>query len=240
MGIPGKKLLFMGGEFGQVARMESRRAARLGPDTNLPRHDGLRRLVQHLNYVYQKRARALGSSTIPTKVSSGSISTMRTTASSRFCANRARAKLSSSSSMPRRMVRYDYRLGVPHAGFYREIINTDAETYGGSNVGNHRRRAERSGRVAWRAIIPFSFNCRRSRQWHSSWSLTMTAGSACGHPERSEGPHEIGYASLLIREVPRDPRDDVVRSCLTIRLRPQDFQAQLYEELLPLLLLSNC
>ena len=34
------------------------------------------------------------------------------------------------------VVRYDYRLGVPEAGFYREIINTDGETYGGSNVGN--------------------------------------------------------------------------------------------------------
>jgi 1,4-alpha-glucan branching enzyme len=34
------------------------------------------------------------------------------------------------------LVRNGYRLGVPGAGFYREIINTDAETYGGSNVGN--------------------------------------------------------------------------------------------------------
>ena len=34
------------------------------------------------------------------------------------------------------IVRYDYRLGVPESGFYREFINTDAETYGGSNVGN--------------------------------------------------------------------------------------------------------
>ena len=34
------------------------------------------------------------------------------------------------------VVRHGYRLGVPGAGFYREIINTDAETYGGSNVGN--------------------------------------------------------------------------------------------------------
>jgi 1,4-alpha-glucan branching enzyme len=34
------------------------------------------------------------------------------------------------------VVRYDYRLGVPEPGFYREVINTDAETYGGSNVGN--------------------------------------------------------------------------------------------------------
>jgi 1,4-alpha-glucan branching enzyme len=34
------------------------------------------------------------------------------------------------------MVRYNYRLGVPEPGFNREMINTDAETYGGSNVGN--------------------------------------------------------------------------------------------------------
>ena len=34
------------------------------------------------------------------------------------------------------VVRYDYRLDVPEPGSYRELINTDAETYGGSNVGN--------------------------------------------------------------------------------------------------------
>jgi 1,4-alpha-glucan branching enzyme len=34
------------------------------------------------------------------------------------------------------LVRNGYRLGVPGSGFYREIINTDAETYGGGNVGN--------------------------------------------------------------------------------------------------------
>jgi 1,4-alpha-glucan branching enzyme len=34
------------------------------------------------------------------------------------------------------VVRYNYRLGVPEPGFYREVINTDAETYGGSNIGN--------------------------------------------------------------------------------------------------------
>ena len=34
------------------------------------------------------------------------------------------------------IVRHNYRLGVPRPGFYREIINTDGETYGGSNVGN--------------------------------------------------------------------------------------------------------
>jgi 1,4-alpha-glucan branching enzyme len=30
----------------------------------------------------------------------------------------------------------DYRLGLPAAGHWRELINTDAEVYGGSGVGN--------------------------------------------------------------------------------------------------------
>jgi 1,4-alpha-glucan branching enzyme len=32
--------------------------------------------------------------------------------------------------------RYGYRLGVPRAGHYEEVLNTDAAIYGGSNVGN--------------------------------------------------------------------------------------------------------
>jgi 1,4-alpha-glucan branching enzyme len=35
------------------------------------------------------------------------------------------------------MIRENYRMGVPGEGFYQEILNTDAETYGGSNVGNY-------------------------------------------------------------------------------------------------------
>ncbi|HXM32769.1 MAG TPA: 1,4-alpha-glucan branching protein GlgB, partial [Chthoniobacterales bacterium] len=51
-GHPGKKLLFMGGEFGQ--RREWNHDRELDWDLlGLPRHDGLRRLVQHLNYVYK-------------------------------------------------------------------------------------------------------------------------------------------------------------------------------------------
>jgi 1,4-alpha-glucan branching enzyme len=34
------------------------------------------------------------------------------------------------------VVRTAYRIGVPEAGHYREILNTDAETYGGSAGGN--------------------------------------------------------------------------------------------------------
>ena len=34
------------------------------------------------------------------------------------------------------VVREDYHLGVPHAGWYDEISNSDSEWFGGSNVGN--------------------------------------------------------------------------------------------------------
>jgi len=34
------------------------------------------------------------------------------------------------------VVHRDYRLGLPGPGYYREIVNTDSEWYGGSNAGN--------------------------------------------------------------------------------------------------------
>jgi 1,4-alpha-glucan branching enzyme len=35
--------------------------------------------------------------------------------------------------------RHGYRIGVPHAGGWREILNTDSGYYGGSNIGNDGR-----------------------------------------------------------------------------------------------------
>jgi 1,4-alpha-glucan branching enzyme len=35
------------------------------------------------------------------------------------------------------IVRYDYELTLPRGGTWSEILNTDADSYGGSNVGNH-------------------------------------------------------------------------------------------------------
>jgi 1,4-alpha-glucan branching enzyme len=34
-------------------------------------------------------------------------------------------------------VRYNYRIGVPQKGYYREMLNSDAEVYAGGNVGNN-------------------------------------------------------------------------------------------------------
>jgi 1,4-alpha-glucan branching enzyme len=133
-GHPGKKLLFMGGEFGQ--RNEWNHDTQLDWQLlELPRHDGLRRLVQHLNYVY-KNEPALwqlddtydGFDWIDFHDADNSVvSFLRKSRDGDIVAFVVNATP---------VVRYNYRLGVPKSGFYRELINTDAETYGGSNVGN--------------------------------------------------------------------------------------------------------
>ncbi|PYK92914.1 MAG: 1,4-alpha-glucan branching enzyme [Verrucomicrobia bacterium] len=134
-GHPGKKLLFMGGEFGQWHEWNHDQ----GLDwhlTELPRHDGLRRLVQHLNYVY-KREPALreqddshdGFEWIDFHDADNSVvSFIRKSRAGEMIVFIVNATP---------IVRHDYQLGVPAPGFYREVINTDAETYGGSNVGNY-------------------------------------------------------------------------------------------------------
>src|SRR5271168_212783 len=42
------------------------------------------------------------------------------------------AMITNFTSVPRE----DYRIGLPHAGIWREVMNTDATHYGGSGVGN--------------------------------------------------------------------------------------------------------
>src|SRR6266542_3801149 len=133
-GHPGKKLLFMGGEFGQ--RNEWNHDTSLDWQLlKLPRHDGLRRLVQHLNYIYKSEPALWqlddtyqGFDWIDLHDADNSVvSFLRKSRDGDIIAFVINATP---------VVRYDYRLGVPEPGFYRELINTDAETYGGSNVGN--------------------------------------------------------------------------------------------------------
>ncbi|HEU0208728.1 MAG TPA: 1,4-alpha-glucan branching protein GlgB [Candidatus Udaeobacter sp.] len=133
-GQPGKKLLFMGGEFGQPN--EWNHDTQLDWELlKLPRHDGLYRLVQHLNYTY-KNEPALwqlddtydGFEWIDFHDADNSVvSFLRKSQDGDIIAFVVNATP---------IVRYNYRLGVPESGFYQELINTDAETYGGSNVGN--------------------------------------------------------------------------------------------------------
>jgi len=134
-GHPGKKLLFMGGEFGQ--RNEWNHDTSLDWQLlQLPRHDGLRRFVQHLNYIYksepalwQQDDSYAGFEWIDFHDADNSVvGFLRKSRAGDVIAFVVNATP---------VVHHNYRLGVPEAGFYREIINTDAETYGGSNVGNY-------------------------------------------------------------------------------------------------------
>ncbi len=131
---PGKKLLFMGGEFGQWQEWSHARSL----DWHLlkgARNDGLLRLVQHLNWLYKNEPAFYeiddsyeGYEWIDFNDSDNSVvSFIRKSRAGEVI-------LFVVNATP--MVRESYRVGVPGAGFYQEILNTDAETYGGSNVGN--------------------------------------------------------------------------------------------------------
>jgi 1,4-alpha-glucan branching enzyme len=146
-GHPGKKLLFMGGEFGQ--RNEWNHDTGLDWQLlKLPRHDGLRRFVQHLNYTYKSEPALWqlddtydGFDWIDFHDADNSVvSFLRKSghgaAATPEPGDASRGDIIAFVVNATPVVRYNYRLGVPEAGFYREIINTDAETYGGSNVGN--------------------------------------------------------------------------------------------------------
>ncbi len=133
-GHPGKKLHFMGCEFGQVREWNHDR----GLDWHLlqsPKHDGLRRLVQHLNYTYKSEPALWdqddtheGFEWIDFHDADNSVvAFMRRSREGEIVVFVVNATP---------QVVHGYRIGVPEAGFYREIINTDAETYGGSNIGN--------------------------------------------------------------------------------------------------------
>ncbi len=132
---PGKKLLFQGGEFGQVAEWSHDRSL----DWHLldyPEHDGLRRLLQHLNYLYRTEPAYWslddtydGFQWIDFHDADHSIVSF-----ARY-GQHGEALVFVVNATP--VVRHNYRVGLPGAGFYKEILNTDAQTYGGSNVGNY-------------------------------------------------------------------------------------------------------
>ena len=146
-GHPGKKLLFMGGEFGQ--RNEWNHDTGLDWQLlKLPRHDGLRRFVQHVNHIYKSEPALWqqddtydGFDWIDFHDADNSVvSFLRkspdVSAGTPERSDTSRGDIIAFVVNATPVVRYNYRLGVPEAGFYREIVNSDAETYGGSNVGN--------------------------------------------------------------------------------------------------------
>ena len=135
-GHPGKKHLFMGSEFGQTR--EWNHDASL--DWHLlgmgPYHRGLQNLVRDLNGIYRTEPALHQVDFEPAGFEWMDCSDAEQSVIA--FVRRARD--------PRDLVlvvcnftpvpRHGYRVGVPIEGFYRELLNTDARYYGGSNVGN--------------------------------------------------------------------------------------------------------
>jgi 1,4-alpha-glucan branching enzyme len=134
-GYPGKKLLFMGQEFGQ--RREWNFAAELDWDVAAEAPNrGLSAAVRDLNRLYRAtpalHARDCESEGFRWIVADDSDRSV--TAWLRFGApgDPAVAVICNFTPEPRA----GYRVGLPDAGLWREIFNSDARDYGGSGVGN--------------------------------------------------------------------------------------------------------
>jgi len=135
-GHPGKKLLFMGGEFGQSREWYHEEGLDWGQLQMGPYHEALRRLVQDLNRLYRSEAALHQVDYEP-----GGFQWMDCSdweASVVSFVRRARDPrdfllfVCNFTPIPR----HRYGVGVPASGFYRELLNTDAQVYGGSDVGN--------------------------------------------------------------------------------------------------------
>ena len=139
-GHPGKKLLFMGSEFGQYGEWN----AEVSLDWHLlqyPLHQGVQRLIRDLNAVYRAYPAlhqidfdSRGFEWIAHDDAENSVFSFIRKDEHGDCV----IVLSNFTPVPR----HGYRIGVPQAGSYREIINTDATIYGGSGVGNDALQTE--------------------------------------------------------------------------------------------------
>ncbi|WP_424360426.1 1,4-alpha-glucan branching protein GlgB [Methylocystis parvus] len=134
-GHPGKKLLFMGQEFGQTSEWNFASELEWWLLDHAP-HRGLRDFVRDLNRLYRGHealyARDCESDGFEWVVVDDSESSVF--AFLRYGADRAKPILVVSNFTP--VPRVSYRLGLPRAGEWREILNSDAAVYGGSGQGN--------------------------------------------------------------------------------------------------------
>ncbi|WP_228760119.1 1,4-alpha-glucan branching protein GlgB [Pseudactinotalea sp. HY158] len=130
---PGKKLLFMGGEFGQEAEWAESRSLDWGlGDT--PDHSALRECLRDLNLLYAQEP-ALWADDFShegfqwLEAGAGDDNLI---AYLRVGAGRQVAVVVNFAGVPHE----DYRIPVPQGGRWREVLNTDALRYGGSGVEN--------------------------------------------------------------------------------------------------------
>lgn len=137
-GHPGKKLLFMGCEFAQGREWNYQQSLDwhlLDDPQNGPQHAGMQRLVRDLNTLYRgtpalhvNDTRPEGFAWLDSNDAEGSTyAWLRKGAAGDAMV----AVVVNMTPVERRM-----RLGLPEAGLWEEVLNTDADIYGGANRGN--------------------------------------------------------------------------------------------------------
>ena len=132
---PGKKLLFMGGEWGQV-REWAHDSSLEWHVLQYPFHSGLQNWFRELNRVYAEQPALHHFDTEPEGFE---------WIDCNDSANSTISLLRKGGSPQQNIViacnftpvpRENFRLGVPRAGYWRELLNSDAKEYGGSGMGN--------------------------------------------------------------------------------------------------------
>ena len=140
---PGKQLLFMGSEFGQDAEW-SEQAGLDWPALSYRPHAGVQRLTADLNRFYaatpalwRRDSNPAGFSWIDANDAAGNVlSFLRFAGDADGPAGQSGAQVVACIANFSGEPHYAYRIGLPEAGRWREVVNTDAEDYGGSGVGN--------------------------------------------------------------------------------------------------------
>jgi 1,4-alpha-glucan branching enzyme len=132
---PGKKLLFMGGEYGQTREWTHEESL----DWHLlehPLHQGVQKWVKDLNLIYRREPALFELDFERDGFEWIDFSDWAKSIISYIRRGRSSGDLILVVCNFTPEVREAYRIGVPKSGFWREILNSDAKEYGGSGQGN--------------------------------------------------------------------------------------------------------
>jgi 1,4-alpha-glucan branching enzyme len=134
--FPGKKLLFMGGELGQRSEWNENAGVEWFLLEMGPFHRGLQRFMADLNRLYRTEPAAWQSDYEPDGFFWIDCSDHENSVFSfvRQSSDRSSQLLVLLNLTP--LPRSQYRVGLPQTGFWREVLNSDAAIYCGSNLGN--------------------------------------------------------------------------------------------------------
>jgi 1,4-alpha-glucan branching enzyme len=132
---PAKKLLFMGGEFGQWREWYHEESLDWHL-LELPLHAGLQRWVKELNRTYRTEQALYELDFDPAGFEWIDCNDTQQSTLSLIRKSRSTSEIILTVLNFTPTPRYDYQVGVPRGGFWQEILNSDAEEYGGSGHGN--------------------------------------------------------------------------------------------------------